>query len=139
MTNIENQLAESDAKIDLLSEKIVELGFSIEKAGENNSLIFLEKGKLMVYHAEYLALTTNDEVLMDFVKSLSRVLGIRLNPLDFVDYQNGSLTGEPKKQIEKVLKVIGTVDSDDPEIIWEFFVEQSSENAGLIQQTFQKF
>ncbi len=139
LDGIETQIAGVDKKIDQLSEKIVALGFSFEKSSENNSLIFLKKGELMVFHNEYLALTTNDEVLMDFVKSLSGVLGIRLNPLDFVDYANGSLTGEPKVLVEKVLKVVGSVDTEDPEIIWEYFVEQGSENAGLIRQTFEKF
>lgn len=139
LDGLELQLAGVDRKIDSLAVAVVNLGFSFEKSADNSSLTFLKKGELMVFHSEYLALTTNDEVLMDFVKSISRILGIRLNPLDFVDYQNGSLDSEAKKTIEKVLKVVGTLDTNDPEIVWEYFVEKGVTNAGLIRQTFEKF
>lgn len=139
ITNMEEKIFFIDNKIDSLTTVIITMNSRLEENKNANHLIFLKKGELMIFHSEYMDLLENPANLNEFISSFNSILGVRINPLDLEDYRNGSLTGEPKLLIEKLLKTVGSIDTDDPEIVWEYFVKNAHVNAGLTLQTFKKF
>ena len=138
LEKLENALVVIDNKIVLLSEKAATIIINQQNATDNSTLQFLSRGTLMLFHSDYLAVTQNDEIVNELARKLSLVLGVRINPLDFEDYRKGNLSGNPKVEMEKILKMVGTVEGS-PSVVWQFFVKEADENAAQIRDKYARF
>jgi len=136
--SLEQALLSTNSKIEILAQNVAVIMSNATMLSENSSLEFLARGELVLFNADYLALTTNDETLNLFASKMNSILGIRLNPLDFKDYRKGTLPEDAQILVKRVIKTVGTIDAD-PAVVWEYLVDNGNENSAIIKARFAQF